>query len=166
MRGDENAEAIFVFDHSRTRAADHPLRRIRRLTDTALRDLDPLRELTPRRVDPIARCLLGRRSFKLYGIPGASSAAPRFACCSLVRRLPFSEAAWDLTFSAGARPYPGVFTAFFGQSRPKRVACSQSALRGWDRWRPLPGFRRKKEGRSTATDGESTREREPGATKT
>ena len=46
MRGDEERqEAVFVFDSLEDRVpAGHPLRRIRRLVDTALRDLDPVFE--------------------------------------------------------------------------------------------------------------------------
>jgi len=78
MRGDEERqEAVFVFDSLEDRVpAGHPLRRIRRLIDTALRDLDPVFE-------------------DLYAIPSERKLCEHLEFNLLFRwfvGLPFSEA--------------------------------------------------------------------------
>ncbi len=77
MRGDEERqEAVFVFDLTEDCVpADHPLRRIRRLTDTALRDLDPSEELYAETGRPPSRPIASSG-----GAPSeASTASPRSA---------------------------------------------------------------------------------------
>ena len=106
MRGDEERqEAVFVFDLLEDRVpAGHPLRRIRRLVDTALRDLDPVFE-------------------DLYAIPSERKLCEHLEFNLLFRwfvGLPFSEAAWDhSTFSRNRERLltPEVFAAFLGAIR-------------------------------------------------
>ncbi len=117
MRGDEERqEAVFVFDSLEDRVpADHPLRRIRRLTDTALSGSRPSsRSSTPRRVGHSIppECLLRAALLqKLYGIPSERKLCEHLEFNLLFRwfvGLPFSEAAWDHSRSPQprARPYP------------------------------------------------------------
>ncbi len=134
MRGDEERqEAVFVFDSLEDRVpADHPLRRIRRLTDTALRDLDPLfEELYAETGRPSIppECLLRAALLqKLYGIPSERKLCEHLEFNLLFRwfvGLPFSEAAWDhSTFSRNRERVltPEVFTAFFTAVRKQAEA--------------------------------------------
>jgi len=129
MRGDEERqEAVFVFDSLEDRVpADHPLRRIRRLVDIALRDLDSVfAELYAEAGRPSVppECLL-RASLlqKLYAIPSERKLCEHLEFNLLFRwfvGLPFSEAAWDhSTFSRNRERVltPEVFAAFFAAIR-------------------------------------------------
>jgi transposase len=134
MRGDEvRQEAVFVFDSLEDRIpADHPLRRIRRLVDTALRDLDPVfADLYAHGGRPSIppECLL-RASLlqKLYGIPSERKLCEHLEFNLLFRwfvGLPFSEAAWDhSTFSVNRERVltQEVFGAFFQAIRKQADA--------------------------------------------
>lgn len=129
MRGDEERqEAVFVFDSLEDRVpAGHPLRRIRRLVDVALRDLDPLfEELYAKTGRPSIppECLLRAALLqKLYGIPSERKLCEHLEFNLLFRwfvGLPFSEAAWDhSTFSRNRERVLTfeIFTAFFAAIR-------------------------------------------------
>lgn len=129
MRGDEERqEAVFVFNSLEDRVPPgHPLRRIRRLVDTALRDLDPLfAELYAETGRPSIppECLL-RASLlqKLYAVPSERKLCEHLEFNLLFRwfvGLPFSEAAWDhSTFSRNRERVltPEIFAAFFAGLR-------------------------------------------------
>jgi len=125
MRGDEeHQEAVFVFESLEDRVpADHPLRRIRRLVDTALRELDPLFEdlyaEAGRPSIPPEYLLRAALLQKLYGIPSERKLCEHLEFNLLFRwfvGLPFSEPAWDhSTFSRNRERVltPEVFAAFF-----------------------------------------------------
>jgi transposase len=134
MRGDEERqEAVFVFDSLEDRVpAEHPLRRVRRLTDTALQDLDPLfaklyadggRPSIP--PECLMRAVLLQ---KLYGIPSERKLCEHLEFNLLFRwfvGLPFSEAAWDhSTFSRNRERVltPEVFAVFFEAIRRQAEA--------------------------------------------
>src|SRR5665648_8826 len=125
MRGDEEQqEAVFVFDSLEDRVpADHPLRRIRRLVDSALRELDPLfKELYAKSGRPsIPPEYLLRASLlqKLYGIGSERKLCEHLEFNLLFRwfvGLPFSQRAWDhSTFSRNRERLltQEIFLAFF-----------------------------------------------------
>ena len=125
MRGDEeHQEAVFVFESLEDRVpADHPLRTIRRLVDTALKDLDPLfAELYAqggRPSIPPEYLLRAALLQKLYALPSERKLCEHLEFNLLFRwfvGLPFSEPAWDhSTFSRNRERVLTfeVFAAFF-----------------------------------------------------
>lgn len=125
MRGDEERqEAVFVFDSLEDRVpAGHPLRRVRRLVDTALADLDPLFERlyaeAGRPSIPPEYLLRAALLQKLYAIPSERKLCEHLEFNLLFRwfvGLPFSEAAWDhSTFSRNRERVLTleIFSAFF-----------------------------------------------------
>jgi transposase len=129
MRGDEeHQEAVFVFDSLEDRVpAGHPLRRVRRVIDTALQELDPLfTELYAEAGRPSIppECLMRAAVLqKLYGIPSERKLCEHLQFNLLFRwfvGLPFSEAAWDhSTFSRNRERVltPEVFAVFFAAIR-------------------------------------------------
>lgn len=129
MRGDEERqEAVFVFESLEDRVpAGHPLRRIRRLVDIALVELDPLfEELYAEAGRPSIppECLLRAALLqKLYAIPSERRLCEHLEFNLLFRwfvGLPFSETAWDhSTFSRNRERVltSEIFTAFFAAIR-------------------------------------------------
>jgi transposase len=125
MRGDEEQqEAVFVFESLEDRVPqDHPLRTIRRLVDTALKDLDPLfAELYAqggRPSIPPEYLLRAALLQKLYAIPSERKLCEHLEYNLLFRwfvGLPFSEPAWDhSTFSRNRERVLTfqIFAAFF-----------------------------------------------------
>jgi transposase len=125
MRGDEEQqESLIVFSSLEDRVpADHPLRTIRRLVDTALREMSPLFDelcgVKGRHSIPpeylLRACLLQ----KLYGIPSERKLCEHLEYNLLFRwfvGLPFSEPAWDhSTFSKNRERILTfeIFAAFF-----------------------------------------------------
>jgi len=125
MRGDEERqEAVFVFDSLEDRVPpDHPLRRIRRLVDTALVEMSPLfDELyaeAGRPSIPPEYLLRAALLQKLYGIGSERKLCEHLEYNLLFRwfvGLPFSEPAWDhSTFSRNRERVLTfeIFAAFF-----------------------------------------------------
>ncbi|NLT35466.1 MAG: transposase [Gaiellales bacterium] len=125
MRGDEERqEAVFLLESLKDRVpVGHPLRKIRRLVDTALADLGHLfaqlyAEVGRPSIQPeyLLRAALLQ---KLYVFPLERGLCQHVEFNLLFRwfvGLPFSEAAWDCsTFSRNRERIltPEIFTAFF-----------------------------------------------------